>query len=83
VFSVSFAPQLTITSSGLPPSGIILSWPTFVAGFDCTGYRLQSTTNPVSSAVWSTNSPAPVVIAGRSTVTNPIAGPRQFYRLVQ
>jgi uncharacterized repeat protein (TIGR03803 family) len=83
VFSLSFRPQLAIACYGVPPGGIILSWPTNVAGFDCTGYRLQSTTNPVSSAVWSTNSPAPVVIAGRSTVTNPIAGPRQFYRLVQ
>jgi uncharacterized repeat protein (TIGR03803 family) len=80
VFSLSFRPQLTITPSG---TNVILSWPTNVAGFDYTGYRLQSTTNPVSSAVWSTNSPAPVVIAGQNTVTNPITGARQFYRLVQ
>ena len=83
VFSISFPPQLMITLSGVPASGLILSWPTNVAGFDYTGYRLQSTTNPVSSAFWSTNSPAPVVIAGRNTVTNPISGARQFYRLVQ
>jgi uncharacterized repeat protein (TIGR03803 family) len=80
VFSLSFRPQLTITPSG---TNVILSWPTNVAGFDYTGYTLQSTTNPVSSAVWSTNSPAPVVIAGQNTVTNPITGAQQFYRLVQ
>ncbi len=80
VFSLSFRPQLTITPSG---TNVILSWPTNVAGFDYTGYTLQSTTNLVSSAVWSTNSPAPVVIAGQSTVTNLITGAQQFYRLVQ
>jgi len=56
-------------------------WP--VAGFDYTGYTLQSTTNLVSPAVWSTNSPAPVVIAGQNTVTNLITGAQRFYRLIQ
>jgi uncharacterized repeat protein (TIGR03803 family) len=80
VFKLAFGPQLTIARSG---TKVILSWPTNVAGFDYTGYTLQSTTGSVSSAVWSTNSPAPVVIAGQNTVTNPITGTRQFYRLVQ
>ena len=69
-------PQLTILLSGVPPSGIVLTWPTNAAGF-----TLQSTTNLVSPAFWSTNSPAPVVIGGQNTVTNPIAGPQQFFRL--
>jgi len=56
-------------------------WP--VAGFDYTSYTLQSTTNLVSPAVWSTNSPAPVVINGQNTVSNPITGAQQFYRLAQ
>ena len=30
----------------------------------------------------STNSPAPVVIGGQNTVTNPITGPQQFFRLI-
>jgi len=79
VFSLSFRPQLTITPSG---TNIILSWPTNVAGFDYTGYTLQSTTNLLSSAAWVTNSPTPVVAAGQNTVTNPITGPQQFFRLV-
>ena len=69
-------PQLTILLSGVPPSAIVLTWPTNAAGF-----TLQSTTNLVSPVVWSTNSPAPVVIAGQNTVTNPITGKQQFYRL--
>jgi uncharacterized repeat protein (TIGR03803 family) len=78
VFSLSFQPQLTITPSG---AKVILSWPTNVAGFDYTGYILQSTTNLASPGVWTTNSPAPAVVSGQNTVTNPIAGPRKFYRL--
>jgi hypothetical protein len=81
VFSISFRPQLTITPAGVPPSGVILSWPTNVAGFDYTGYTLQTTTNP--GAVWSTNSPAPIVVNGQNTVTNSITGLQRFYRLVQ
>jgi uncharacterized repeat protein (TIGR03803 family) len=80
VFSLSFRPQLTITSSG---TNVILTWPTNVAGFDYTGYTLQSTTNLASPVVWSTNSPAPVVIGDQNTVTNPIIGAQKFYRLIQ
>ena len=80
VFSLSFAPQLTINCSG---ADVILTWPTNVASFDYTGFALQSTTNLVSPAVWSTNSPAPVVVNGQNTVTNPVSGPKKFYRLSQ
>src|SRR5438552_3148105 len=71
-------PQLTILLSGVPPSRIVLTWPTNAAGF-----TLQSATNLVSPAVWSTNSPAPVVVNGQNAVTNPITGTRQFFRLSQ
>jgi len=80
VFSLSFRPQLTIVPSG---TNVILTWPTNVAGFDYAGYTLQSAANLVSRAVWITNSPAPVVINGQHTVTNPISGAQQFYRLIQ
>jgi len=56
-------------------------WP--VAKFDYTGYTLQSTTNLASPAVWSTNSPAPVVVNGQNTVTNAISGTQKFYLLMQ
>ena len=42
----------------------------------------QSTTNLAFSA-WTTASPAPVVVNGQYTVTNPITGTQQFYRLSQ
>jgi len=83
VFSISFAPQLTITPSGIPPSGIILSWPTNFAGFDYTGYTLQCATNLASPLVWNTNSPTPVLMGELNTIINPIIGPQQFYRLTK
>ena len=67
--------QLTIMPSG---TNVILTWPT-----NALGFTLQSTTNLASPAVWSTNSPTPVVVNGQNTVTNPITGPQRFYRLVQ
>ena len=80
LFSLSFRPQLTITLSG---ASVILSWPTNVAGFDYTGYTLQSTTNLISPMVWSTNSPAPVVVSGQDAVIAPISSEPKFYRLSQ
>jgi len=53
----------------------LIAWPT-----NATGYTLQSTTN-LASPVWSTNSPSPVVVNGQYTVTNPISGKQQFFRL--
>jgi len=80
VFSLSFTPQLTITSEG---SNVILTWPTNVAGFDYSAFMLQSTTNLVSPAVWSAISPGPIVVNAQNTVTNPISGAQCFYRLTQ
>jgi uncharacterized repeat protein (TIGR03803 family) len=74
VFSISLPPQITTISSGL---NVVLSWPTNFSGF-----ALQSTTN-LHSPVWTTNLPAPVVVTGQYTVTNPISGAQQFFRLVQ
>ncbi len=79
VFSLSLgsvsAPQLTIIRSG---ANVILTWPT-----DAAGFTLQSTTNLVSPAVWSTVSPAPVVVNGQNAVTNSTPGTKKFYRLSQ
>jgi hypothetical protein len=68
-------PRLTIIRSG---ANVILTWPT-----DAAGFTLQSTTNLVPPAVWSTNSPAPVVVNGQNAVTNPVSGTKKFYRLSQ
>jgi hypothetical protein len=37
----------------------------------------------LSSSVWTSVSTAPVVINGQNTVTNPISGTQQFFRLSQ
>ena len=60
----------------------------FVVADQCRRVRLHRlhvaiTTNLLSPAASVTNSPAPVIIAGQNTITNPITGPQQFYRLVQ
>jgi hypothetical protein len=66
---------VTITPSG---ANVILTWPT-----NFTGFTLQSATNLASPAAWTTNSPTPVVVNGQNTVTNPISGTQQFFRLSQ
>ena len=80
VFSLSFAPQLTIMPAG---ATVVLTWPTNVAGFTYAGFMLQSTTNLVSPSVWTTVFPGPVIVNGQNAVTNPISGTHKFYRLSQ
>ena len=79
VFSFSLLPHLVISPSG---QNVILTWPTNYAGFDYSTFALQSTTN-FSSLVWTSNLPSPVVVNGQYTVTNPISGTQQFFRLSQ
>jgi len=73
-FSLSLpAPsQLSIISIG---GNVVLTWPT-----NATGFSLQFTTN-LSSAVWSSVLPAPVIINGQNTITNPASDKEMFYRL--
>lgn len=73
VFAVSASPvNLTIVSSG---PNVILLWPT-----NAPGVVLQSTPELGPSAVW-TNCPGPVLANGHYTVTNPMCGTQQFFRL--
>jgi hypothetical protein len=72
----AFPPCMIINPSG---TNIIMTW-TWLASY--TGFTLQSTTNLVSTN-WSTVSSVPVVVNGQNTVTNPISGAQNFYRLVQ
>jgi hypothetical protein len=44
---------------------------------------LQSTTNLAPLAVWTTVSPASVVVNTNNAVTNTLSGIQQFYRLIQ
>lgn len=76
-FSLSFAPQLTITPSG---ANIILTWLTNVAGFDHTGFTLPSTSDLIP-APWSTFAQAAITNAGQISVTVPTTVGRKFFRL--
>jgi hypothetical protein len=55
-------------------TNVVLTWP------NVPGFNLISTTN-LSPPAWNTVFPAPVVINGQNTVTNPILGTEQFYQL--
>lgn len=80
VFSISFVPQLSITSL---QTNVVLAWPTNVAGFNYAGFTLQYATNLVPPVVWSVVSPTPVVVNGQNTITNPISGTQMFFRLMK
>lgn len=75
VFSLSLPalPQLSLIALG---NNVILTWPTNVVGFN-----LQSTTNIVSSEVWSNVSAVAMVVNGQNVVTNAITSEQMFYRL--
>jgi hypothetical protein len=64
-------PILALDRAG---SQIVLSWQASLGG------RLQGTTN-LSVSNWSDVSPPPVLLQGRSTVTNDASGLGRFYRL--
>jgi uncharacterized repeat protein (TIGR03803 family) len=82
----SYGTIFSITSPGTPPelsitpagTNVILTWPTNVSDF-----TLQSATNLGSTVVWTSYSLTPLVVNGQNTVTNPISGTQQFYRLSQ
>ena len=81
IFSLTFpSPQLSIFSVG---TNVILTWPSGVPGFDYSSFALQSATNLMPPVAWSAVAPLPVLVNGLNTVTNPLAGTQQFYRLSQ
>jgi uncharacterized repeat protein (TIGR03803 family) len=69
IFSVSLPLELRITPNG---QNVVLAWDLNVT--------LQSAADP-TSLVWFTNLPSPVVVNGQYTVTNPISGTAQVFRL--
>jgi Bacterial Ig-like domain len=66
------APVLAIIPSG---TNVLVEWPTNAAG-----YTLQFSTN-LTSSIWSTALPAPVVVNTNKVVTNGVSGTQKFYRL--
>lgn len=67
-------PRLFIIPSG---SNVVLSWPSDSSFF------LQSTASLGLPRAWARVVPGPVVLNGLNTVTNPISGGPQFFRLSQ
>jgi hypothetical protein len=68
-------PTLAVTIN-VASNLIILAW-----GTNNVGFTLQSTTDLSAPTGWTIVSNAPVVINGKYTVTNIIAGSQQFFRL--
>jgi hypothetical protein len=56
---------------------IVLSWPT-----NAVSLTLECTTN-LQAANWEPVSPAPVIVSGQYTVTNPISWEKMFFRLTK
>jgi uncharacterized repeat protein (TIGR03803 family) len=77
VFGISVAPQLSIVPSG---TNAVLTWPTNEAGFDYSGYVLESATN-LGSPTRNPVSPRPLVVDGWNTVTNAVSDAQQFFRV--
>jgi hypothetical protein len=69
------APLLRIARAG---GGFVLSWPD-----PSTGFKLQSTTTVANPASWTDVVTQPVVAGSDKTVTVPVTGPYQFYRLLK
>ncbi len=82
VFSLSDSPpmpappRLTISRVEV---NVIVAWPTCTNGLN---YTLQSTTN-LAAPIWTSNLPTPLVENGQNSVTTPISGLQQFFRLKQ
>lgn len=78
IFSISLgasvAPHLAFSAS---QKNLVFTWPT-----NATRVFLQSTTN-LAAPVWTTVSLPPRVVSGQNTVTNPLSGTQQFFRLSQ
>jgi hypothetical protein len=74
IFGITLQPELAFSTTG---RNLVLTWPT-----NAMGFTLQSTTN-LAAPVWTTNLPAPVVVNGMNTVTDPISRTQQFFRLSQ
>jgi hypothetical protein len=73
VSPVSQAPTLQVNLSG---TNITLSWPPSAQNFS-----LQTTTNLANPNSWITLTNIPVVVNLQFTVTNPISGGANFFRL--
>jgi uncharacterized repeat protein (TIGR01451 family) len=73
VIQIGGPPRLSIA---LTNQQVILSWPEVAEGF-----VLEATTNVGPQASWGTVTNVPAVVGDQKTVTSPVLGTNQFYRL--
>jgi hypothetical protein len=74
-FYVALQPALQAHATG---DNLLLSWP-----LSAQNYSLQTTTNLADPNSWVTLTNVPVIVNFQNTVTNPVFGGSQFYRLKQ
>jgi hypothetical protein len=72
-FSISSPPLLQAQAAG---NNFVLSWPLSAAD-----YILQTSTNLTDTNSWTTVTNVPAIVNLQNTITNPISGGAQFYRL--
>jgi len=79
-FQASASPIVALPSLGIQLSGsnVILSWPV-----SATGFTLQSNSSVTQSSGWSAVGQSVVVSGGQNTVTIPVSGGAQYFRLTQ
>jgi hypothetical protein len=75
IAAVPTAPTLMLQPSG---NAMVLSWPT-----NATGFTLQSTPNLTPPVTWLDVTNPRAVAGGQFTVTNPMSGPAQYFRLAK
>jgi uncharacterized repeat protein (TIGR03803 family) len=78
IFRLTLPTPQPILNIAVAGSNVVLSWST-----NASGYSLESATSLLPPVTWNTNYPAPVLVGAQYTLTNPISGPRTFYRLIK
>ena len=66
-------PLLNIAAAS---SNLVFTWPS-----NAVGFALYSTTDLTPPATWTSNSVTPVLVGNQFVVTNPVSGPRKYFRL--
>ncbi len=77
-WSLTLSTTPVLLSIARAQTNVVLSWTNAASA-----YTLQYTPSLKPPVTWSNAVPAPVDLAGRLTVTNPVAATNRFYRLIK
>jgi subtilisin-like proprotein convertase family protein len=75
-WSLAISAEPVLLSIALDQTNVVLSWTNAI-----TGFTLQTTPSLQPPVMWTNALPLPATVSGRYTVTNPIIGSGQIYRL--